>query len=107
MIDGRNVFDQPIKNNLVTYDNIWKIATGLGDDCTTDCLLDYNYFNNYYKMIAIDLSQQQALDADLKAIQQINFTANLGRDGNRTIFFVIKEAKETVLGFSQETAKLV
>ena len=72
MIDGRNFFDQPLKNNLITYDNIQKIATGLGDDYTTGCLLDYNYFNNYYEMIAIDLSEQQALNADEKTIQQIN-----------------------------------
>ena len=58
MIDGQNVFDHPVKNNLGTFDNIPKIATGQGDDYTTDCLLDYNYFNNYYKMIAIDLSKQ-------------------------------------------------
>ena len=69
LIDGKNFFDQPIKNNKVTYENIRKIATGQGDDYTTGCLLDYIYFKNYYKMIAVDLSKQQALDADLKAIQ--------------------------------------
>ena len=57
-------------------------------------------------MIAIDLSKQQALDADPKAIQQINFTANLDRAGNTTMFFIIEEAKETVLDFSQETLKV-
>ena len=77
MMDGQNFFDQPVKNNLVTYDNIRKIAIVQGDDYTTGCLLDYNYFNKYYKMIAIDLDKQQALDADPKTIQQINFTANL------------------------------
>ena len=77
MIDGRNVFDQPLKNDLIKFVNTQKIRTGRGDDYTTGCLLDYNYFNNYYKMIAIDLSKQQALDADPKAIQQINFAANL------------------------------
>ena len=64
MINGENFFDQPIKNNKVTYENIRKIATGQGDDCTTGCLLDYPYFKASYKMIAIDLSKQQALDAD-------------------------------------------
>ena len=58
MIDGRNFFDQPVKNDLITVDNIWKIKTGQGDNYTTGCLLGYNYFNNYYKMIAIDLSKQ-------------------------------------------------
>ena len=53
--------------------------TGQGYDCATGCLLDYNYFNKYYKLIAIDLSKQQTLSADPEAIQQINFTANLAR----------------------------
>ena len=57
MIDGRNFFDQPIKNDLKTY-NIGKIATSENDDYTTGCLLDYPYFKNYYKLIAIDLSKQ-------------------------------------------------
>ena len=94
MIDGRHFFDQSVKDNLITYDNIWKIAISQGNDYTTGWLLDYNYFNNYYKAIAIDLSKQQALDADLKTIQQVNFTANLDQDGNTTIFFIIEEAKK-------------
>ena len=76
-----------------TYENIKKIATGKGDDCTTGCLLDYPYFKENYKMTAIDLSRQNELDADPRAIQQINFTANLDRDGNTTIFFIIEEEK--------------
>ena len=71
LIDGRNFFDQPIKSDLRTYDNIRKIATGQDDDYTTRCLLDYLYFKKYYKLIAIDLSKQQKLYADPKAIQQI------------------------------------
>ena len=61
--------------------------TGQGVDYTADCLFDYVYFKNYYKMVAIDLSKQQALDVDPKAIQQINFTANIERAGNTTIVF--------------------
>ena len=53
----------------------------------------------------IDLNKQQALDVDPRAIQQINFTANLDRPGNTTMFFIIEEAKETVLDFLQETVK--
>ena len=79
MVDGRNFFDHPVKNDLRTYDNIQKIATGQGDDYTTGCLLDYNYFRKYYKMIVIDLSKQQELDADPKVIQKNNFTKNLRR----------------------------
>ena len=85
MINGENFFDQPIKNNKVTYENIRKISTGQGDDYTTGCLLDYSYFMDTYKMIAVDLSKQQALDADPRAIQQINFTANLDRAGNTRV----------------------
>ena len=107
MINGENFFDQPIKNRGVTYDNIRKIATGQGDDYTTGCLLDYPYFANTYKMIAVDLSKQQALDADPRAIQQINFTANLDRAGNTRVYFILEEAKETILDFSQGTVKVL
>ena len=107
MIDGRNFFDQPINSMTKTYENIRKIAIGQGDDYTTGCLLDYPYFKDHYKMITIDLSKQQALDADPRAIQQINFTANLDRAGNTTMFFIIEEAKETVLDFSQGTVKVL
>ena len=106
VIDRKNFFDQPVKNDKVTYENIRKIAIGQGDDYTTGCLLDYTYFKKYYKMIAIDLSKQQALDADPKAIQQINFTANLDRAGNTRIYFILEEVKETVLDFSQRTVKV-
>ena len=58
-------------------------------------------------MIAIDLSKQKALEEDPRAIQQINFTANLDRAGNTTIFFVIELAKETIFEFSQGTAKIL
>ena len=68
VINGENFFDQPIKNNKVTYDNIIKIAIGQGDDYKTGCLLDYPHFKDTYKMIAVDLSKQQALDADPRAI---------------------------------------
>ena len=107
IIDGNNFFDLPVKNNMKTYDNIQKIATGQGDDDTTDCLLAYNYFKSYYNKIAINLSKQQALNADPKAIQQINFTGNLDRAESAKMFFIIKEAKETILDFSQETVKIL
>ena len=107
MINGENFFDQPIKNNKVTYENIRKIATGQVDDYATGCLLDYSYFADTYKMIAVDLSKQQALDADPRAIQQINFTANLDRAGNTRVYFILEEAKETILDFSQGTVKVL
>ena len=90
MINGENFFDQPRKSNKITYENIRKIATGQGNDYTTGCLLNYQYIKDYYKMIAIDLSKQQALDADSRAVQQIN---------------TIKI--ETILDFSQGTVKVL
>ena len=71
------------------------------------CLLDYIGFKNYYKMIAVDLSKQQALDADPKAIQHINFTANFDRAGNTRFYFILKEVKETDFEFSQGTVNIL
>ena len=103
----KNFFDQPGKNDKVTYENIRKVSTDQGDDYTTGCLLDYTYFKKYYKMIIIDLSKQQALNADPKAIPQINFTANLNRIGNTRFHFILEEAKKTVYEFSQGTVKVL
>ena len=103
MINGENFFDQTVKDNKVTYENIRKIATGQGHDYTTGCLLDYPYFRDSCKVIAVDLSKQQALDADPRANQQINFTANLDRAGNTRIYFIL----ETKLDFSQGTVKVL
>ena len=74
---------------------------------TTDCLLDYQHIKDYYKMIAVDLSKQQALDADPRAIQQINFTTNLDRAGNTRVYFILEETKETILDFLQGTVKVL
>ena len=104
MIDGKNFFHQPVKSDIRTYDNIWKITKGEGDDYTNGCFLDYDYLKEHYKMIAIDLNDQQALDSDQKPIQPINYTTNL--EEKATIFSIIKEAKETVLDFSQRTIKV-
>ena len=86
MIDGQNFFDQPIRNNLIIYDNIRKISTGQGDDYTTGCLLDHNCFKIYYNMIAYD------------------FTGNL--EQQTTTFYIIEEAKKTVLDFLQGNVKI-
>ena len=67
---------------------------GKGDGYTTSCLLDYPCFKENYKIISIDLSKQQALDADPRAVQQITFTANLDRAGNTTMFFILKKQKK-------------
>ena len=70
MTDGQNFFHQPVKNDLRTYDNIRKIETVQSDYYTTDCQLHNNCFKEHYKLIAIDLSKQQTLDADSKVLQQ-------------------------------------
>ena len=93
------MIDKTIRNN------IRKIATGQGDDYATGCLLDYPYFKKYYKLIAIDLSKQQKLDADPKAIQQINFTGILTRGEGARMFFIIEETIETVSDFQKEQLK--
>ena len=105
MIDGKNVFDQPINSMTKTDKNIRKVVTGQGDDYTTGCLLDYTYFKKYYKMIAVDLSKYKAQDADPRATQQINFTANLDRAGNTRIYLILEEA--IIFEFSQGTAKVL
>ena len=97
MIDGKNLFDQPIKYNEITYENIRKIASGQGEDYTRGCLLDYAYFRDYYKIVAIDLSKQQSLNSDWKAIQLINFTANLDR-----AFSLLKKQKKLSQTFHKE-----
>ena len=71
MIKRENFFEQPIKNNKVTYENIRKIAIGKEDGYTTGCLLDYPYFKDSYKLIAVDLSKQQILDSNPRAVEQI------------------------------------
>ena len=68
LIDGRNFYDQPINDLVKQYDEIRKTATGQGDDYTTGCLLDYQYFKDHYNLIAVDLSKQKELDADSRAI---------------------------------------
>ena len=107
MINGENFFDQSVKDNIIAYENIRKIATVQGDDYTTGCFLDFPYFKDSYKMIAVDLSKQQALDGDPRANQKINFTANLDRAGKTRIYFILEKAKETKLDFSQGTVKVL
>ena len=73
LTDGRNFYDQPINDLIKQCDKIRKTAKGQGDDYTAGCLLDYQYFKDHYNLIAIDLSKQKESDADLRAIQQIEF----------------------------------
>ena len=105
MIDAKKFFNQPVKNDKITHENIKKIATGQGYDYTFDCLLDYSYFKEKYMMIAKDLSKQQALNADPRTIHQINFTANLDCDGDARIFCI--NSKRNYFGFFTRNCKSI
>ena len=85
LIDGRNFYDQPINDLIKQYDEVRKVSTGHGNDYTTGPLLDYAYFKDNYRLIAVDLSKQKALDADLRAIQQVVFQGVVGGDDNTKI----------------------
>ena len=97
LIDGRNFHDQLINDQIKKYDDIRKIATGKGHDYTTGCLLDYQYFKDHYRLIAVDLSKQKKLDADPRAIQQTEFYGMLNTDSQ--VCTVLEKSKETVLEF--------
>ena len=105
LIDGRNFYDQPINDQIKKYDEIRKIATGKGHDYTTVCLLDYQYFKDHYQLIAVNLSKQKELDADPRAIQQIEFYGKLKT--NSQVCTVLEKSKETVLEFYEGTAKVL
>ena len=91
------------------YDEVRKVSAGHGDDCTTGSLLDYAYFKDNYRLIAVDLSKQKALDADLRAIQQIVFQGVVGgNDGIKIkLYTILEQSKETVLEFYKGTAKVL
>ena len=87
------------------YDEIRKTATGQGDDYTTGCLLDFRCFKDHYKLTVFDLSKQKELDADSRAMQQIEFYAVLKT--NSEICTVLKQSRETILQFSKGTTKVL
>ena len=88
LIDGRNFYDQSINHLVKQYDEITKIAAGQGDDYRTGCLLDYQYFIDYYNTIAVDLSKGKELDADSRAVQQMGFYGML--ETNSQVCTVLK-----------------
>ena len=104
IIDGRNSYDNPIESNIEKYREFKKVMIGKGEDYTTGSLLDFNYFDKHYKLVAVDLSKQKELDADPRAIQQIEFRYILGT--NSTIYWVLENSKETILEFYKGTVKV-
>ena len=74
IIDGRNFYDNPIESDIEKYRELKKVKIGKGEDYTTGSLLDYNYFKDHYRLVAVDLYKQKELDADPRAIQQIELS---------------------------------
>ena len=109
-IDGKNFYDWPINDSIKQYDEIRKISTRRGDDYTTSCLLDFAYFERHYRLIAVDLRKQKALDADSRAIQQIIFTGKIKAaeaDARVIIYYILEKSKETVLEFAKGITKVL
>ena len=104
IIDGRNFYDNPIESDIEKYRELKKVMIGKGEDYTTGSLLDYNYFDKHYKLVAVALSKQKELDADPRAIQQIESKYML--ETNSTIYWVLEKSKETILEFYKGTVKV-
>ena len=103
LIDGKSIFDVPVKNKEGAYEKIMSITKN--NDYTTGNLLDYEYFSKYYKLIAIDLSKQIELEnPDLR--QQINFIGKL-EDDKATMFFIIEKSEETTFEFLQNSVSII
>ena len=103
IIDGRNFYDNPIENDIEKYRELKKVMIKKGD-YTTGSFLDYDYLKKHYKLVAVDLSKQKELDADLRAVQQIEFKYML--ETNSTIYWVLEKSKETILEFHKGTIKV-
>ena len=104
IIDGRNFYNNPIESEIEKYRELTKVMIGKGEDNTTGSLFDFNYFDKHYKLVAVDLSKQNELDADPIAIQQIEFKYMLRT--NSTIYWVLEKSKETILEFDKGTVKV-
>ena len=104
IIDGRNFYDNPIDSDIEKSRELKKVMIGKGEDYTTGSLLDFDYFDKHYKLVAVDLSKQKELDANPRAIQQIEFKYMLGT--NSTIYWVLEKSKETILEFYKGTVKV-
>ena len=103
IFDGQNFYDNPIESDIEKYRELKKVMIGKVEDYTTGSLLNYNYFDKH-KLVAVDLSKQKELDADPRALQQIEFKYMLGT--NSTIYWVLEKSKETILEFYKGTFKV-
>ena len=105
LINGKTFLDKPITEDTRKYNDLRKLTIGGGDDYTVGSLLDFKYVRDTYKVLGIDLSKQEELDADPRAIQQVNFTAHV--PANTAMFYILEKSKETVLDFSQGTVRVM
>ena len=104
IIDGRNFYDNPIESDIEKYRELKKVMIGKGEDYATGSLLNFNYFDKHYKLVAVDLSKQKELDVDPRTIQQTEFKYTLGT--NSTIYWVLEKSKEPIIEFHEETVKV-
>ena len=104
IIDGRNFYANPVESDIEKYRELKKVMIGKGEDYTAGSLLNFDYFKKHYKLVAVDLSKQKELDADPRAIQQIEFKYML--ETNSTIYWVLEESKGTILEFYKGTVKV-
>ena len=104
IIDGRNFYDKPVESDIEKHRELKKVMIGKGEDYTAGSLLDFHYFDKHYKLVAVDLSKQKELDADPRAIQQVEFKYMLGT--NSFIYWVLEKSKETILEFYKGTVKV-
>ena len=112
IIDRKNFYDQAIDSDIKWYEEIRKLTTGQSEDYTTECFLGFDYIKNHYRLIAVDLSRQKELDADSKAIQQIEFIGqwkrlNVNNNNDQFMFILtnLEKNKETRLKFSQGSVR--
>ena len=105
VINGRSFYDNPISSEIEQYDELRKVTLGKGDDYTTGCLLDFDYFKKHYKIIAVDLSKQKELDADPRAMQKIEFIGKLQQNAN--VNTILEKSKETIFEFYKGTVKVL
>ena len=101
LIDGKRFFDLPVKNEEEAYEKVIDMSNN--NDYTTGNLLDFAYFKQNYKLIAIDLSKQ----TKLKDPQQINFIGRLLNTCGGTMFFIIEKSEETTFNFSQNSVTII
>ena len=105
LIDGQSFYDQPVSDQTKKYNELRKVTIGKGDDYTTGCLLDYDYFLKHYNVAAIDLSKQKKLDAVPRVNVQIELISNL--NVNSQICSILEKSKMTTLKLYKGTAQVL